>query len=154
MTTVTRTTTTVTRSTTEVPRRTRPARGWLMALGWILVATAVLGLIGTVQDLAHDYGFHLEGVQDGIHWALGIGALVVAYAVRDRMWLAATTLGFGVVLIAIGFVGLLTTASWHAGIGDSVGHLLLGTITLLVGIVSLNRERDMERRRSNAPRAA
>ena len=154
MTTVTRTTTTITRASTETPRRTTPARGWLLTLGWLLLAFAILGLIPFMQDLAHDFGVHIEAGQDLLHWALGIGALVAAYALRNQLWLAATTIAFGAVLIVIGFIGLVNSSVgyWHAGVGDSVAHLLLGTITLLVGIVSLNRERDYERRNVNVVR--
>jgi hypothetical protein len=135
----------VTRVTTKpiVVQRPSAARGWLKALGWLLIVTAVLGLVGYVQDVAHDYAFHLEGIQDALHWVLGIAVLVLAYAVRNNLAVAIITIGVGVVLLGIGVLGFLYDG-FHAGVGDSAGHLLLGTISLLVGVVALNRERDAQ----------
>lgn len=135
----------VTRVTTKplVVQRPSAARAWLKTLGWLLLFAAVLGLIGYVQDVAHDYAFHLEGVQDAIHWGLGIAVLVLAYAVRNNLAIAIVTMGTGVVLLGVGVMGFLYDG-FHAGVGDNTVHLLLGTISLLVGVVALNRERDAE----------
>lgn len=154
MATIQRSTTTVTRTDDGTPvqvtrvtnkpfvvQRPSAARAWLKTLGFLLLATAVLGLVGAVQDVAHDYAFHLEGMQDALHWGIGIAVLLLAYAVRNNLAIAIITIGTGVVLIGLGVLGFLYDG-FHAGVGDSTGHLLLGTISLLVGVVALNRERD------------
>lgn len=156
MATIQRSTTTVTRTSEGTPvqvtrvttkpvvvQRPSPARGWLKALGFLLLLGAVLGLIGYVQDVAHDYAFHLEGVQNALHWGLGIVVLVLAYAVRNNLAVAIIAIGAGVALIALGVLGFLYDGL-HAGVGDNTVHLLLGTISLLVGVVALNRERDAQ----------
>lgn len=156
MATIQRSTTTVTRTSDGTPVKvtrttTRPvmhqqpskARAWLKALGFLLLVFAVLGLVPTVQHFAHDYSFHLEGVQDAIHWVLGIAVLVLAYAVRNNLAIAIVTIVAGALLLGLGVLGLLNEG-WHAGVGDSTGHLVLGTISLLVGVVALNRERDAQ----------
>ena len=149
----TRTTTTITRTTTRTPPRTSPARPWILTLGWSFLVLALLGLIGFVVDATHGIGFHLEGAQDGAHWVLAIGCLVLAYALRERTWFAAATLAVGILLLALGAFGLLEPdrGAWHAGVVDATLHLLLGTATLLVGIVALNRERDRHESRRLAP---
>lgn len=135
----------VTRVTTKpfVVQRPSAARAWLKTLGWLMLIAGILGLIPAVRDVAHDYAFHLEGIQTAIHWGIGIAVLVLAYAVRNNLAIAIITIGTGVVLIALGVLGFVYDG-FHAGVGDSTGHLLLGTISLLVGVVALNRERDAE----------
>ncbi len=150
MATITRTTTTVTRTITQNPVRPHegPARGWLKFTGFLFLAVAVLGLFAAARDAAHSFAFHLEGVQDVLHWMLGVAALAVAYAVRDRLAVAVAAIALGAVLLALGLLGLLNpdVGGWHVGAGDNLLHLLLGTIAVLVGLVSLNRERDWMRR--------
>jgi hypothetical protein len=151
MATITRTTTTVTRTTTAVPVvRRSSARPWLLFLGYSLLALGILGLIPFVQDAMHAAAFHLEGGENAIHWVLGIATLVVAYAVRDRRWLAGITVAFGVAYLAVGLLGFIepSVGAWHVGVGDNVLHLLLGVVTLLVGIAALNKERDASRVRT------
>lgn len=144
---VTRTTTTVTRTTATVPRRLGPARGWLKTLGWIALVLGILGLVAAAVDLGHQVTLHLEDGQMLFHWVLAIACLVAAYAVRDALWLGAASITAGAILIAAGFLGFLepTLGAWHAGVADNVLHLLLGLASVLVGIVSVNRDRDYER---------
>lgn len=150
------TTTTITRTTRSDPPRTSPARPWLLKLGWTFLVLALLGLIGFVIDAAHGVALHLEGSQDAVHWVFAVGCLVVAYAVRDRLWIGVAATVVGVALLTLGAIGLLEPAmgAWHAGVFDSTLHLLLGTATLLVGILSLNRERDWRERDRNVARTA
>lgn len=151
MATITRTTTTVTRTTTAVPVvRRSSARPWLLFLGYSLLALGILGLIPFVQDALHGAAFHIEGGENALHWVLGIATLVVAYAVRDRRWLAGITIAFGVAYLAVGLLGFIEpeVGAWHVGVGDNVLHLLLGVVTLLVGIAALNKERDASRVRT------
>lgn len=151
--TVTRTTT-VTKTVVPQPYL-GPARGWLKTLGWVSILLGILGLVAYVTDLAHDYAFHLEGGQMIFHWLLGIGCLVAAYAIRPNLWLGAASIVAGAILIGAGLFGFLEAdlGGWHAGAGDSVLHLLLGLVSVLVGIVSINRERDIGSRRTTITRS-
>lgn len=147
MATVTRTTTTVTKTTANVPRRIGPARGWLKTLGWTGILLGILGLVAFVVDAAHAAAVHLEDGQVLFHWVIGIASLVAAYALRGNLGLGAASIAAGAILLAVGFIGFLepSVGAWHAGVGDNVLHLLLGLASVLVGIVTVNRERDYER---------
>lgn len=156
MATVSRTTTTVTQTTATVPRRLGPARGWLKALGWLTILLGILGLIALVVDLAHAATFHLEGGQMLFHWVVGIACLVTAYALRDALWLGASSIAAGAILLGAGFIGFLEPelGAWHAGVADNVLHLLLGLLSVLVGIKSINRDRDVQRPQTVVRRTA
>lgn len=147
MATVTRTTTTVMKTTSTIPRRLGPARGWLKTLGWLSILLGILGLIAFVVDLGHQAAFHLEDGNMLFHWVVAIACLVTAYALRAALWLGAASIAIGSLLIAAGFLGFLEPelGAWHAGVGDNVLHLLLGIASVLVGIVSVNRDRDFQR---------
>jgi hypothetical protein len=146
-------TTTVTKTVIPKPYL-GPARGWLKTLGWASILLGILGLVGYVVDVAHDYAFHLESGQMVFHWLLGIGCLVAAYAVRPNVWLGAASITAGAILIAVGLFGFMDdgVGAWHAGAGDSVMHLLFGLVSVLVGIVSINRERELGSRRTTISR--
>jgi hypothetical protein len=129
-----------TRSTLPVKTNT-PARVWLMILGWVLIATAILGLIPPVADLLHNLQFHIEGGEDFVHWVLGIVTLAVAYFVKDDLLLATIAVVFGVTYLAVGVLGFFvdTIGPWHVAIGDNILHLALGAITTTAGVISRNR---------------
>lgn len=149
MTTVTQTTTTVTRTTAAVPRhREGAARAWLKATGFLMLALAILGLFSYPRDVAHSFAVHLEGGQGVLHWVFAVAALALAFALRDRLLTAVAAIAIGAVFLGFGLLGLVNPAigGWHVGAGDNLLNLLLGTILALVGLVSLNRERDYERR--------
>lgn len=154
MPTITRTTTTVTR--TNVPTvKPSAARGWLKTLGFLMIVLGILGLVPYVVNVLHDYGVHFEAGMAMFHWAVGLVALVCAYALRNAMHVAIAAMAVGAIFLLVGALTFLYTDQavfWHAGPFDNVLHLVIGTVTLLVGIKSLNRERTLGRSRVNVAR--
>jgi hypothetical protein len=123
-----------------------PARTWLMILGWVLLATAILGLVPAAVDALHDLQFHIEGGEDAIHWALAAATLLVAYLARDAL-LNTLAIVFAVVYLGAGLLGFFVDSigPWHVAIGDNILHLALGAITLATAIASRNRVRQTGR---------
>lgn len=115
-----------------------PARMWLMILGFVLLAVAILGLIPAAADVMHDFGFHIEGGEDWVHWALAILTLGVAFGMKDEGMLANFTIAYGIVYLLVGALGFFvdTIGSWHVALGDNLLHLALGLVTLGAGIAT------------------
>jgi hypothetical protein len=135
------------RATLPVKTNT-PARVWLMILGFVLLATAVLGLIPPVADMLHNLQFHIEGGEDFVHWTLAVVTLAVAFLVKDDLLLATIAIVFGVVYLATGVLGFFVAdiGPWHVAIGDNLLHLALGVITTAAGVISRNRSATYSRR--------
>lgn len=149
MATLTRTTT-VTRTVVPVTQRHSPARGWLKTLGFLMVILGILGVIPYVVNILHDYNVHMDAGMAAFHWVAGLIALVCAYALRNNLHLAIATIALGVIFLLVGGLSFMYTdtgAFWHAGVADNLLHLVLGTITLLVGINAFNREREVGKKR-------
>lgn len=115
-----------------------PARMWLMALGFALLAVAILGLIPAAADMMHGFAFHIEGGEDWVHWALALLTLGVAFGMKDEAMLANFTIAYGIVYLAVGALGFFvdTIGAWHVALGDNLLHLALGLATLGAGIAS------------------
>lgn len=121
-----------------------PARTWLMVLGWVLLAIAILGLVPAAVDLFHNLTFHIEEGEDVLHWVLAVVTLGLAYGVKDQRVLATLTLAYGAVYLLVGILGFFVgapedpVAGWHVGLGDNLLHLALGLITVGAGVASRN----------------
>lgn len=155
MATITRTTT-VTRTVRPVTRPA-PARGWLKTLGVLMVIAGIVGVVPAAVNVLHDYNIHFDAGMAAFHWVAGLAALVCAYALRKNQHLAIATIAIGALFLLVGGLSFMyadDAAFWHAGVFDNLMHLVLGTITLLVGIVTLNREREHGRRQQVVARTA
>lgn len=119
-----------------------PARTWLMVLGWVLVAIAILGLLQPAVDLMHKLTFHIEEGEDVVHWLLAVVTLGLAYGVKDQRVLATLTIVYGAVYLLVGLAGFFVgtpdapVAGWHVGPADNLLHLALGVITVGAGLAT------------------
>lgn len=130
--------------------RKTPARIWWMVLGWTLIAVAILGLIPQVVSALHGFTLNLEGGENVLHWILGAFTLTVAYFLKDEALLSTLSIWYGIVYIAVGILGFVIgdLAFWHVGFADNVLHLVLGTITIGVGVANRDRIEQPETRRT------
>ncbi|HUR61403.1 MAG TPA: hypothetical protein VM286_03445 [Candidatus Thermoplasmatota archaeon] len=141
--TTTATTTRPATTTTTTVRPARdPARMWMMVLGWVLVLTAILGLIQPVVDIMHKMYFHIESGEMVLHWILAAVTLGLAYGLKDNRVLATLVIAYGAVYLLVGILGFFMgkpdspVAGWHVDIGDNILHIVLGLVTLGAGMAS------------------
>ncbi|MEA3203523.1 MAG: hypothetical protein QOI63_1198 [Thermoplasmata archaeon] len=115
-----------------------PARLWLLVLGYVLLAVAVLGLVQAAVDLMHKVPMHIEAGEDAVHWVLGLLTLGLAYGVKDEAMLAQLSIWYGVVYLLVGILGFFVNVigPWHVAVADDILHLLLGVATLGAGLAS------------------
>lgn len=119
-----------------------PARLWLIVLGYVLAAIAILGLVAPVVSLLHKLTFHIEAGEDVVHWILAVATLLIAYGVKDEGALSILSIVYGCVYLLVGIVGFFVgspeypIATWHVGVGDNLLHLALGIITIAAGMAT------------------
>lgn len=129
-----------------------PARTWFIIQGFLLLATALLGLFQPVYDALHNLRMHIEHGEDALHWVLGITALVIGFAVHNARVAGGLSVAFGAVYLATGVLGFFVSdiGPWHVGLGDNLLHLALGLVSLAVGFAAQRETTGRTRVRATA----